>query len=162
MTIVLRRHHGYQRPLLPPGGVVLVEVSRYASGNGWLWVVRSNPVAGFGGRFLGVSDPLCLSSSSALDFFWLFFLCPPPFNQDDWQLLAHAMASDLSVAWQCSQREQLVFSLHTKLHTLIGGSFQKLFFAIFRTDAFRTKSGAPEEKQLQFCWLCRRRQIHPS
>jgi hypothetical protein len=32
----------------------------------------------------------------------LFFLCPPPFNWDDWELLAHAMASDFSVAWQSS------------------------------------------------------------
>jgi hypothetical protein len=28
--------------------------------------------------FLWVSDPLCLSSSSALHFFQLFFLGPPP------------------------------------------------------------------------------------
>jgi hypothetical protein len=32
--------------------------------------------------FWGVSDPMCLSSSSALHFFQLFFLCPPPFNPE--------------------------------------------------------------------------------
>jgi hypothetical protein len=30
------------------------------------------------GDFLGASDPLCHSSSSALHFFQLFFSCPPP------------------------------------------------------------------------------------
>jgi hypothetical protein len=34
-------------------------------------------------------------------------------NWDDWHLLAHAMASDLSVAWQFTQREQLVFHYGT-------------------------------------------------
>jgi hypothetical protein len=48
----------------------------------------------FGG---GGSDPLCLSSSSALHFFRLFFLAHFLVNQDDQHLLAHAMASDFSV-----------------------------------------------------------------
>jgi hypothetical protein len=34
-----------------------------------------------------------------------------PVNQDDWHLLAHAMASDFSIIWQFSQREQLTRSL---------------------------------------------------
>jgi hypothetical protein len=55
-----------------------------------------------------VSNPLSFSSSSALHFLQLLFLCPPPFNRDDQQLLARGMASDFSVAWQFSQREQLV------------------------------------------------------
>jgi hypothetical protein len=35
------------------------------------------------------------------------FLVHHPVNWDDRYLLAHAMASDFSVAWQFSQREQL-------------------------------------------------------
>jgi hypothetical protein len=45
--------------------------------------------------FLGVSDPLCLSSSLALHFLRLFFLNYHLVNRDDWHLLAHALASDL-------------------------------------------------------------------
>jgi hypothetical protein len=30
------------------------------------------------------------------------------FNQDDWHLLSHAMASDFAVTWQFSKREQSV------------------------------------------------------
>jgi hypothetical protein len=37
------------------------------------------------------------------------FLVHHPVNWDDWHLLAHAMASDFAVAWQNSQREQLIF-----------------------------------------------------
>jgi hypothetical protein len=59
----------------------------------------------YSGSFFNVfwdSGPLCLcSSSSALHFFRLFFLCPTPFNRDDRQLLARAMASDFSVAIFC-------------------------------------------------------------
>jgi hypothetical protein len=45
-----------------------------------------------------ISDLLCLSSFPALHFFpiilfWVHHLV----NRDDWQLLAHAMASDFSV-----------------------------------------------------------------
>jgi hypothetical protein len=58
--------------------------------------------------FLGVSDPLCLFSSLALHFSNYCFLVHHV-NQDDWHHLAHAMASDFTVAWQYSQREQLVF-----------------------------------------------------
>jgi hypothetical protein len=47
---------------------------------------------------------LCLSSSSALHFFWLFFWVHHLFNQDDRHLLAHAMASDFSAAWQCKKK----------------------------------------------------------
>jgi hypothetical protein len=59
--------------------------------------------------FFWVSNPLCLSSSSTLHFCQLFFLVHHLDNRDDQHLLAHAMASDFSVAWQCSQREQLFF-----------------------------------------------------
>jgi hypothetical protein len=50
------------------------------------------------GFFLGggVSDPLCLFSSSALHFsnysFWIYH----PVNWDDWHILAHAIASDFA------------------------------------------------------------------
>jgi MFS family permease len=40
--------------------------------------------------FWGVSDPLCLSSSSALHFFQLFFLVHHPVNRDARHLFAHA------------------------------------------------------------------------
>jgi hypothetical protein len=55
-----------------------------------------------------VSDPLCLSSSSssAIHFSDYSFLVHHPVHRD---LLAHAMASDFTVAWQYSQREQLFF-----------------------------------------------------
>jgi hypothetical protein len=45
--------------------------------------------------FLGVSDLLCLSSSSALHYFRLVFSCKPPCLRDDRHLLVHAMASEL-------------------------------------------------------------------
>jgi hypothetical protein len=32
-------------------------------------------------------------------------LCLPPFDRDDRQLLAHTMASDLSIAWQFSSKK---------------------------------------------------------
>jgi hypothetical protein len=35
-----------------------------------------------------------------------YFLVHHPVNWDDWHLLAHAMASDFTVTWQHSQREQ--------------------------------------------------------
>jgi hypothetical protein len=41
-----------------------------------------------------------------------------PVNWDD-HLLAHAMASDFSVAWQCLSKRTIVFSLRIKLHVLI-------------------------------------------
>jgi hypothetical protein len=53
--------------------------------------------------FLGggeVSDPSCLSSSSALHFSNYFFLVNHPVNWDDRHLLAHAAASDLTVTRQ--------------------------------------------------------------
>jgi hypothetical protein len=47
-------------------------------------------------------------------------LCPPPFNRDEQQHLALAMASDFSVACQYSQGEQtIVFLSHIKLHARI-------------------------------------------
>jgi hypothetical protein len=58
--------------------------------------------------FGGASGPLCLSSS-ALHFSYYSFLVHHPVNQDDRHLLACAMASDSTVAWQFSQREQLFF-----------------------------------------------------
>jgi hypothetical protein len=56
-----------------------------------------------------VSDPLCLFSSLALHFFRLFFLVHHLVNWDDQHLLAHAMASDFSVAWQCLSKRTIVF-----------------------------------------------------
>jgi hypothetical protein len=49
----------------------------------------------------------------------IIFLLNHPVNRDDRHLLAHAMASDFVVAWQFSQREQLVCSSWIKLHVLI-------------------------------------------
>jgi hypothetical protein len=73
-----------------------------------------------------VSDPLCLSSSLALRFseysFWVHHLV----NQDDWQLLAHAMASDFSVAWQCLSKITIGFLLWIKLHALWHNSYQPI------------------------------------
>jgi hypothetical protein len=45
-----------------------------------------------------VCDPLCLSSSSALHFSDYYLLVRHPVNRDDRHLLAHAMASDFTVA----------------------------------------------------------------
>jgi hypothetical protein len=39
-------------------------------------------------------------------------------NRDDQHLLAHAMASDFSVAWQCLSKRTIVFLLRIKLHAL--------------------------------------------
>jgi hypothetical protein len=47
--------------------------------------------------------------------FWVHHLV----NRDDRHLLAHAMASDFSVAWQCLSKSAIVFSLRIKLHALI-------------------------------------------
>jgi hypothetical protein len=43
--------------------------------------------------------------------FWVHHLV----NWDDRQLLAHAMASDFSVAWQCLSKRTIGFSLWIKL-----------------------------------------------
>jgi hypothetical protein len=57
-------------------------------------------------------NPLGLSSSSAprpsifSDYsFWVHHIV----NRDDRHLLAHAMASDFSVAWQCLSKRTIVF-----------------------------------------------------
>jgi hypothetical protein len=42
-----------------------------------------------------------------------------PANFDDWHLLAHAMASDFSVAWQFFLKRPIDFSLPMKLYALI-------------------------------------------
>jgi hypothetical protein len=41
-----------------------------------------------------------------------------PVNQDDWQLLAHAMASDFTVAWQFLLNRTI--GLRIKLHAQAG------------------------------------------
>jgi hypothetical protein len=71
-----------------------------------------------------ISDPLCLSSSLALHFYHHSFLAHHPVNQDDRHLLALAKASDFSVAWQFSQREQLVFLFGSNS---IANSLAKIF-----------------------------------
>jgi hypothetical protein len=43
-----------------------------------------------------------------------------PANRDDWHLLAHAMASDFSVAWRCLSKRTIVFLLRIKLHAHSG------------------------------------------
>jgi hypothetical protein len=47
--------------------------------------------------------------------FWVHHLV----NWDDQHLLANAMASDFSVAWQCLSKRTIGFSLWIKLHALI-------------------------------------------
>jgi hypothetical protein len=46
-----------------------------------------------------------LSLSSSLHFPIFFFLVYHIVNRDVWHLLAQAMASDFTTAWQVSQRE---------------------------------------------------------
>jgi hypothetical protein len=64
-----------------------------------------------------VSDPLCLSSSSssALHFSDYSFRVHHLVNRHDRQLLAHAMASDFSVALQCLSKRTIGFLLWNKL-----------------------------------------------
>jgi hypothetical protein len=52
-------------------------------------------------------------------FFRLFLSVHHLVNRDDQHLLAHAMASDFSVTWQCLSKTTIVFSLRIKLHALI-------------------------------------------
>jgi hypothetical protein len=59
--------------------------------------------------FSWVSNPLCLYASSALIFFKLFFRVHHLVNRDDRHLLAHALASDFSVAWQCLSKRTIFF-----------------------------------------------------
>jgi hypothetical protein len=40
-----------------------------------------------------------------------------PANWDDQHLLAHTMASDFSIAWQCLPKRTIGFSFWIKLHT---------------------------------------------
>jgi hypothetical protein len=76
-----------------------------------------------------VSDPLCLSSSLALHFsnysFWVHRLV----NWDDRQLLAHAMASDFSVIWQCLSKRTFFFVMdqtpHPSVHNLVVNVIRK-------------------------------------
>jgi hypothetical protein len=73
----------------------------------------------WGGAGGGGSDPLCLPSSLALHFsdysFWVHHLV----SRDDRHLLANAMASDYSVAWQCLSKRTIVFLLWIKLYAYI-------------------------------------------
>jgi hypothetical protein len=66
--------------------------------------------------------PPCFSNYS----FWVHHLV----NQDDWQLLAQAMASDFSVAWQCLSKKTIGFSLRIKLHAKTLQSLPKLGFLV--------------------------------
>jgi hypothetical protein len=58
--------------------------------------------------FSRVNNPLRLSSSLASVLLSFFGVAHHPVNRDDRHLLAHALASDFTVACQFSQREQLV------------------------------------------------------
>jgi hypothetical protein len=58
----------------------------------------------------GISNPLCPPFSDYS--FWVHH----PVNRDDRHILAHAMASDFSVAWQYLSKRTIVFSLRIKLH----------------------------------------------
>jgi hypothetical protein len=92
-------------------------------------------------RFFWVSDPLCLSSSSsALHFsgysFWVHHLV----NQDYRQLLAHAMASDFSVAWQCVSKRTIGFYLRIKLHARRSRFFVAIFKRVFVPKGLFTRN----------------------
>jgi hypothetical protein len=52
-------------------------------------------------------------------FFNYSFWVHHPVNRDDRHLLAHAMASDFSVTWQCLSKRAIFFLLRIKLHALI-------------------------------------------
>jgi hypothetical protein len=66
--------------------------------------------------FFGGLRPLVPLFLPGPPFFRLFFSCPPPCQL--LHLLAHAMASDFTTAWQFLQREQLFFCYVIKLHAL--------------------------------------------
>jgi hypothetical protein len=56
-----------------------------------------------------------LQKKSFSDYsFWVHRLV----NRDDRHLLAHAMSSDFSVAWQCLSKRTIGFSLQIKLHAI--------------------------------------------
>jgi hypothetical protein len=75
--------------------------------------------------FLLLSPPFFSNYS-----FWVHHLV----NRYDRHLLAHAMASDFSVAWQCLSKRTIVFSLQIKLHAQLGASviILPMFYLPFR------------------------------
>jgi hypothetical protein len=60
------------------------------------------------GHFLG-QQPLVPLLFLSLLFFYYSFLVHQPVNRDDRRLLAHAMASDFSVTWQCPSKRTISF-----------------------------------------------------
>jgi hypothetical protein len=63
----------------------------------------------FGRIFWGGQRPLVPFFLLGPPFFQLFFLVHHLVDRDDRHLLAHAMASDFSVAWQCLSNRTIVF-----------------------------------------------------
>jgi hypothetical protein len=78
-------------------------------------------------RPIGEISPNPVTLSQNLDylettfetFFNYSFWVHHPVNWDARHLLAHAMASDFSVAWKCLSKITIDFSLPIKLHALI-------------------------------------------
>jgi hypothetical protein len=111
---------------------------------------QTQNVATFVVRFLcvgGVSDPLCFSSSSALHFSHYYFLVHHPVNQDDLHHLAHAMASDFTVAWQFLRWEQLIFLVRIKLPTRPCTRDRCYDYLNFFAEKFGEKNGVFDWKQ---------------
>jgi hypothetical protein len=68
-----------------------------ADADGWYYSSQVSPYLHQNQIFFLVSDPMFLSSPSALHFSNYSFLVHHPVNWDDWHLLARAMASDFTV-----------------------------------------------------------------
>jgi hypothetical protein len=60
--------------------------------------------------YILIRGPSCISSSLALYFSDYSFLVHHPFNHADRHILARAMASDFSVAWQ--QLEKYIYIIN--------------------------------------------------
>jgi hypothetical protein len=82
----------------------------------------------------------------ALPFSNYYILVHHSVNGDDRQLLAHAMASDFTVAWQFSQRVHLFFSLQIKLQAHAWANFTfRAETSYFRVKNWPLTSGAEKK-----------------
>jgi hypothetical protein len=91
------------------------------------------------------SPPLWPSIFSDYSF-WAYH----PVNQDDRHLLAHAMASDFSVAWQLLSERTIGFLFQIKLHVL-------LFNKSFPCQRFEIMSSFHESDSTFLPWISGRR-----
>jgi hypothetical protein len=81
--------------------------------------------------------PLLLSPPFSNFSFWVHHLV----NWDDRHLLAHAMASDFSVAWLCLSKRTNVFLLRIKLHALLLQSISLWYWPVWQDSTSRTLIG---------------------